>query len=371
MTLSSLNSLIIILICGSLLLLSFLSFVNPLKANNKANFWLGIFFLLWSTFWVEEISELIKFSNFNDLIVLTLRFFQFFTSLVFYFTVVFFTNPDFKFSKKEFKHLVLPAIYVGFSLLNYYNLFPGDNSIELLLVLLIFVQAILYIIISYSKIRKHQKRILIFSSDTDEINLNWLEYVIKLMIFIIVTLMLYNLLKGFAPPNGLVNLIFLIIIYGVAYFSLKQKEIYPVGKKQRIQLIKIDKNNTSKGVKRKVISDTDLDVFKFQLNELMQYQKPYLESDLNLIKLSDLLNITPHQLSYVINTGFNQNFFEFINKYRVEKAKRMLLSSKKENLSILGIAFESGFNSKTSFNTTFKKMTNLTPSEFKKRGSNL
>jgi len=371
MALNSLNSLIIILLFGSLLLLSFLSFFNPLKANRKANFWLGMFFLLWASFWVEEIAGLIGFTNFNNVVILVLRFFQFLTSLVFYFSVVFFTNPDFKFSTKDIKHLILPTLYLGVSLVKYFDLYSNSNSIDLILILLIFVQSILYILISYSKIRRHQKRILTFSSETDEINLNWLEYIIKLMMFITFILMLYNLIKGFAPPNGLINLMFLGIIYGVAYFSLKQKEIYPLNEKQRTQLIKIDENITQNDIKRKVISDEDLEAFKFQLNELMLYQKPYLESDLNLIKLSDSLNSTPHQLSYVINTGFNQNFFEFINKYRVEKAKKMLLSSGKENLSILGIAFESGFNSKTSFNTTFKKLTSLTPSEFKKRGSNL
>jgi AraC-like DNA-binding protein len=83
------------------------------------------------------------------------------------------------------------------------------------------------------------------------------------------------------------------------------------------------------------------------------------------------MNITSHQLSYVINTGFNENFFRFINQYRVEKAKELLLLEEMNRLSILGIAFESGFNSKTSFNTTFKKFTGQTPSAFKEMRSNL
>src|SRR5690606_35792170 len=110
---------------------------------------------------------------------------------------------------------------------------------------------------------------------------------------------------------------------------------------------------------------------KTRLTDAMQKQKPYLESDLNLIKLANLLSVSTHQLSYVINTGFNKNFFQYINEYRIEKAKKLLSDNTNDNLSILGIAFESGFNSKTSFNTTFKKMTGKTPSEFKKTSSNL
>jgi len=95
----------------------------------------------------------------------------------------------------------------------------------------------------------------------------------------------------------------------------------------------------------------------------METQKPYLDSELNLIKLSELLSVSTHHLSYVINTGFEKNFFQYINEFRIDYAKKLLKGNQK--LSILGIAYESGFNSKTSFNTTFKKFTNQTPSEFK------
>jgi AraC-like DNA-binding protein len=74
-------------------------------------------------------------------------------------------------------------------------------------------------------------------------------------------------------------------------------------------------------------------------------------------------------MSYLINSGFGENFFQFINKYRVERAKELLNIDKLSKYSILGIAFESGFNSKTTFNTTFKKFTNQTPSEYLKRVS--
>ncbi|WP_449397875.1 helix-turn-helix domain-containing protein [Chryseobacterium wanjuense] len=68
----------------------------------------------------------------------------------------------------------------------------------------------------------------------------------------------------------------------------------------------------------------------------------------------------------MINAGFQKNFFQYVNEYRIEHAKKLLKDNSKNKLSILGIAYESGFNSKTSFNTTFKKLTNQTPSEFKK-----
>lgn len=98
----------------------------------------------------------------------------------------------------------------------------------------------------------------------------------------------------------------------------------------------------------------------------MKDGKPYLEGDLNLLKLSELIGISTHQLSYLLNNGFNENFFQFVNKYRVTHAKELLLSDSYYKMSVLGIAFESGFNSKTAFNTMFKKIMGITPSEFRK-----
>jgi AraC-like DNA-binding protein len=103
----------------------------------------------------------------------------------------------------------------------------------------------------------------------------------------------------------------------------------------------------------------------------MEDKKPFLDSDLSLAQLAKLMDLTPHQLSYLINAVFDENFFLFVNRYRVEKVKELLLNKEKNHLSIMGIAFESGFNSKTSFNTAFKKISSETPSEFKKRSSTL
>jgi AraC-like DNA-binding protein len=167
------------------------------------------------------------------------------------------------------------------------------------------------------------------------------------------------------------NLFTLTIIYFIAYNSLRQKEIFPLDENQREEIITISQEDESTKPKRKLVSEDELISLKALLTDIMQQQKPYLDCDINLMKLSELLNITPHQLSYVINTGFNENFFQYINRHRIEKAKELLLKEDTNNLSILGIAFESGFRSKTSFNTTFKKITNQTPSEFKKSSSNL
>jgi len=368
---SSLNALVVILIFGSLVTMSFLKFANPLKVNKKANFWLGVSFLLWSTFWMEEIVQLTNMGEANVYAVYILRCIQFLAPLNFYFFVILFTNPLFKLRFGHLKHAILPAIYYLTISIKFFGDYENQDLIQILLLSLVIIQSFLYTLISFLTIRKHQKNILLFSSDIKEINLNWLEYITVMAMIMSVTISLYNIFYFAAIPNLPLNLFILIVIFFMGYYSLKQKEIYPVDEKQRRDIISINESEFVTESKKKIVTDEELEVIKQRINEIMNNQKPYLDSDLNLIKLADLLSITPHQLSYAINTGFNENFFHFINKYRVEEAKELLMNHNKDNLSILGIAFESGFNSKTSFNTTFKKIANQTPSEFKKRSSTL
>ena len=139
------------------------------------------------------------------------------------------------------------------------------------------------------------------------------------------------------------NLAMLVCIYFIAYNAMKQKEIYPINEKQTEEVISIGKEQSNDDDKKKIVSDEKLIELKTKLNTLMQDEEPYLNSDLNLINLSERLDISPHILSYVINNGFHVNFPQFVNTYRVEKAKSLLKDPKTSKaLSILGIAYEFG-----------------------------
>ncbi|ATN05571.1 quinolinate synthetase [Chryseobacterium indologenes] len=361
MNTSELNSFIVILIYGSLVLLSLLKLANPLQVNKKANFWFGLFLFLWSTFWLDEILFLITGSAIEVHSLLPVRFVQYMTPIFFYFSVLFFTNPSFTFKLTDVKFLLLPLTF----LICLWGIALGyEKPFEYLNIALILIQALFYTLLSYITIRKHQRKIQQFSSNTEGINLNWLEYIILVLLIVNIIYVLYNLFYDPKSLNFFINAVFLVVIYFVAYYSLKQKEIYPVEEQQRNELISIDADSDKEEVKRKLISDEELLKIKTQLENIMVLQEPYLDSELNLIKLAEMLSVSTHHLSYVINTGFNKNFFQYVNEFRVEYAK--ILLKKDSKLSILGIAYESGFNSKTSFNTTFKKVTGLTPSEFKK-----
>jgi AraC-like DNA-binding protein len=102
-----------------------------------------------------------------------------------------------------------------------------------------------------------------------------------------------------------------------------------------------------------------------KLEDVIKSEKPYLNSDLKIDDLAQMLNIPYYQLSEIINTHYNTNFFDFINHKRVEEAKKLLDSGSNEK--ILAIAFDSGFSNKATFNRIFKKSTGYTPTQYKNR----
>jgi AraC-like DNA-binding protein len=264
-------------------------------------------------------------------------------------------------------YLILPSVYLTLIVLD--RVVFGD--VKILWVSLLLVHGLLYTALSLLLLRKHKKHIQQFASSTHEIDLRWLEYIIGALAIMIISVSIFNFVFYEAPLNEFMNALVLIVIFFMAYNSLKQKEIFPKDEQERAEVISIADEGDLDSVRGKILPDDRLVDIKAVLNDLMINKEPYLDSELNLSTLAKQLNISSHQLSYVINSGYNENFYGFINKYRVEKAKRLLIGSDANKFSMLGIAFESGFNSKTAFNTTFKKITGKTPSEFKQRCSDL
>jgi len=101
----------------------------------------------------------------------------------------------------------------------------------------------------------------------------------------------------------------------------------------------------------------------------MQEKKPYLDAELTLSTLAKNLDMSRSQLSQLINDGIGENFYDFVNKYRVEEVKRLMTDPAVKNFNLLGIALEAGFKSKSTFNLIFKRFTGLTPTEYRKNVS--
>ena len=133
------------------------------------------------------------------------------------------------------------------------------------------------------------------------------------------------------------------------------------------QIYSVDETITKSNKKKNLLdSDTVIDYKNKLLNHLTE-QKSYLETNLTLRVLAEKIQIHPNQLSWLLNEDIGQNFNSFINKYRIEAFKLNVKNPKHSHLTIEGLAHESGFNSKTVFNTYFKKETGLTPKQFIKQ----
>jgi len=103
---------------------------------------------------------------------------------------------------------------------------------------------------------------------------------------------------------------------------------------------------------------------KVLLAKLMEEKKLFLDEKTSLPQLAGMVNIHPNNLSQIINERIQRNFYDFINSYRIEEFKRLIALGKNKNKTFFALALDCGFNSKTSFNNSFKKITGTTPSEF-------
>ena len=114
------------------------------------------------------------------------------------------------------------------------------------------------------------------------------------------------------------------------------------------------------------LTDEDAEYYLANLLNIMDKERPYLNSELKLADLAGMLGISTHHLSQLLNQKLGANFYDFVNEYRIREIQQRLLDPAYQAYTILGIAFDTGFSSKTSFNRLFKKLTGFTPSEYVK-----
>jgi AraC-like DNA-binding protein len=235
-----------------------------------------------------------------------------------------------------------------------------------------------YAFSAFILIRKHEKNILDLFSDISKIRLKWLkEFVSFVFMIILFGVFVFYARKWHIPIlTDLYHYHYLgviILIYWIGYKALSQPAIFQahpdtVPEKKAVPDIQNEpelqvQENESKYLKSGLQADTSENKLQ-ELLKYMQESKPYLRNELTLQELAEELNVPRHHLSQIINDRLNQNFYTFINEFRVNEAKSLLLDPRFQHYSILAIALESGFNSKATFNAVFKKHSGMTPTEF-------
>ncbi|EAQ42876.2 AraC family transcriptional regulator [Polaribacter sp. MED152] len=296
-----------------------------------------------------------------------------------YFYVKAITTSNFTFRKKDWLHFVLAFSLILFRLTIYFydSLQPGFDEtqngilklsldepiIQPILIFVSFAQMLLYLAFTFQLFYNYRKRIREYFSNTYKLELNWiLSFLIAFTL-----LFLYSSLQDIVgsliielnyTQRWWLNIFMALVVLFVGikgYFTDTTKlNKLSFSFSPNPESIPQQKNNSSEFL------ESDLE----KVSTFMNREKPYLNPDLNLSDLSKSLNLTRAELSKIINTGFGKNFNDFINEYRVNTFKAKLKSGEHQQLSLLGIAYDCGFNSKATFNRVFKKITQSSPTEF-------
>ncbi len=294
-----------------------------------------------------------------------------------YMAVVQFTSPNKSLKWKGYLHFIpfaLFLIYMAPFVITGNNNWVRVSNLPLVLrlwlpvfiSLFLKIQLFTYLLFSIYQIHKHQRNIQLINANVDGINLKWLQYLIfsiagMLIIWYAGMIFTSYWIKISEPVIYLAGALF------AGYFLLAQREIYPFEQAELAEITLVINPESSSTTSVQRFKDEVLEGYKDKLVLLMQTERFYLDNELTLPDLAGAMNISTHDLSYVLNKGLSRSFFQFVNSYRVEEAKRLMISKDNKHLNMLGIAYGAGFNSKTTFNTVFKKQTGLSPSQFIKQ----
>lgn len=207
----------------------------------------------------------------------------------------------------------------------------------------------------------HQKNIKDIFSSIEKANLRWLRQLTIIFAAVwgaFIVLMVaewigYRLIYTIEP--GLL-IVMAIVVYIIGYYGQSQPKIFEESEPENMEQRKYSHSGLDREKNQQYMK---------KLTKAMEKDHLYQNGGLTLSELSKELAISPNHLSQVINAGLQKNFYDFVNEYRIEAARKMLHTDESNKLTILAIAYEVGFNSKSAFNTAFKTYTNMTPSAYR------
>ncbi len=235
----------------------------------------------------------------------------------------------------------------------YRNQGAGYESFNLIRHYAVLVSGLLYVIWSIILLKNHRAAIRDQFSDLEKINLRWLQILTYGLGCIWLLLILFR--DDIPVFTGVVAFIFLIGFFGVrqlSIFSYMHPQSVRTGAEQKEKYKKSGLNDeTSRELHQAVI-------------HLMSGEKLYRTCDLSINDLATKLGVHPNYLSQVINQREGKHFYDFVNTYRIEEFKQLIREQKNRQFTLLSLALDCGFSSKTSFNRYFKKVTGQTPSEY-------
>lgn len=290
------------------------------------------------------------------------------------------TKSNFKFLREHWWHfaIAIGLVVYRLSIFTYDYLQPGFNEtqngvlkivldeaiVQPILNVIDFAVMLLYLAFTIQLYINYKQKIKQYFSNVFKLELNWIRNFLIIFTFLFLYSSIQSVVGSFITDLGYNERWWLNLAMAICSLYIGLKGYFT----DTTKLNKLDFSFSPKQISipehnkelKKEISKTAIET----IAELMENEKPYLNPDLNLSELAKQANLTRAQLSEIINSGFHMNFNDFVNSYRVNAFKSMLKQGKHQQLSLLGIAYECGFNSKATFNRVFKKLTNFSPTQY-------
>jgi AraC-like DNA-binding protein len=389
---------------SSVLLISFtqgiiyscLLLAKAIKTENKSNYWLSLFIFLCSLYiapWLLGFGGWYDNQPYRDILFYTPLQHLFFIGPVIFFYTHSLLNPSFKFSKKDNIHL-LPGfiyfiyiisifIYDTFIYGDYYFYKDGmDKDFDASYQKLGLTSMIVYFILSIRYYNVYKKLMFQVVSFADSILFKWIKtYLIAFLIMLVLPI-IFDIIEFIYPEmksykgSWWFYLFFSIVMYYIAVMGYSNPVLSSIPYKMSL----FDKNpvllsgenqpsetETIINIQHETFKETispEIEHWKSKIETLIQEQKLYQNPELTLTDLAKKLETNASIISKTINQGFQMNFNDCINTYRIEAVKNSFENGEHKKSTLLGIAFDCGFNSKATFNRAFKKNTGKTPKEY-------
>jgi len=356
----------------SIILSAFLGlhFLFLSQGNKIANLFLGLFLILTSISVIHaELFEQLEESIWYELVNMLVNSVFITAPILLYYT--FALTNTFNENKKKHLWIFIPTfIEIGLHLISFtlnsiteQRFAPLETLIKFYL-LLSFPYSIFIFLLILKQVKIHNNNILNLFSSIENKQLNWLRLIVIVNIGFIIFWLVDDTLMFIIGDNLISETIALLTLYAtllnviwMGFASLRQPIIYEKEINEKTEQIE----QKSEKVVEPSIKDEEL--FK-QIFHNIESQLLFKNSNLSLKSLAEALQIRDKELSRLINTCYGNNFYHFINRFRIQYFKKLYSSAEHKNLSILGIAEESGFKSKSTFYAAFKKIEEMTPKEF-------
>jgi AraC-like DNA-binding protein len=292
--------------------------------------------------------------------------------------VKFMTKPDTKFNWYSLLHFIPFIVFFVLSVmfreetfvLDLRSFFRPDKFISLRIIygVCFFLSITVYSVMSFIEIKRHQDNLKNYVSYTSGvITLNWLKIItisFYSAYFILFILGGLSMIGDYIPFDPYFVIFGFIALFTFAYsfYGVKQPVIFGAEISNDTDYKKDAEKYIRSGLK-----DKQAEAFLSDLILFVETQKPYLNRNLSIHDLSLMTKIPRHYITQILNERHKKSFFAFINEYRVNEVIRRFGDQENNNYTILAIAYDSGFNSKTTFNSIFKSHTGMTPGKYRKK----